>query len=113
MANGPDFGASSVPANEAISIQRCNLYNGLNGQISYFNWRLSADENDSSITSVKSTTPTNNIPIMADIVVGASLCSILIGFYIFKSYKKKQQNRDYRPEVTEESPGHEVTLNKI
>lgn len=50
---------------------------------------------------------------MADIVVGASLCSILIGFYIFKSYKKKQQNRDYRPEVTEESPGHEVTLNKI
>ncbi|CAB4403902.1 unnamed protein product [Rhizophagus irregularis] len=72
-----------------------NLYNGTNGQISYFNWRLSADEvaifsNDSSITSVKSTTPTNNIPIMADIV-----------------------NRDYRPEVTEESPGHEVTLNKI
>jgi hypothetical protein len=51
---------------------------------------------------------------MAGIIISASLCSIVIGFYIIKSYeKKRKQNRDYGPEVTEESLEHEVILNKF
>jgi hypothetical protein len=63
-----------------------------------------------SVRYTKSTTG-SNITIIAGIGISASLCSIIIGFYIIKLYKRKQkQKKDCESEVTEGSLGHEVIL---